>query len=31
MMTILMTIDIEQTTVLRAVVPIRTYRWRDSL
>jgi len=30
MMTTLMTIIIEQTTVKRAVVPILTYRWRDS-
>jgi len=30
MMRTVMTIGIEQTTVKRAVVPIRTYRWRDS-
>jgi len=30
MMTTLITIGIEQTKVRRAVVPICTYRWRDS-
>jgi len=30
MMTTLITIGVEQTTVKRAVVPVPTYRWRDS-